>query len=97
MIAQNGPLFESRVEPLTAYQLNLLRAVADGVSTGFMTSRTISRYKLGSSANVISLMRVLTARDYIQENDGAVSMTDPVMSIWLTHASHSRVCEIFIL
>lgn len=83
LLAQNTPLFESRVEPLTAYQLNLLRAVADGVSSGFFTSHIISKYKLGSSANVASLLKTLTARDYIQETDGVVSMTDPVMAIWL--------------
>jgi len=83
LIAQNTPLFESRVEPLTAYQLNLLKAVADGVSSGLTTSRVISVYKLGSSANVTAMLKVMISRDYLQETSDGVSITDPVMAIWL--------------
>lgn len=83
LVAQNTPLFESRIESLSAYQLNFLKAVADGVSSGFSTSYVISKYKLGSSANVAAILKTLTAKDFIQDIKGKVSMTDPVMSIWL--------------
>ncbi|MCQ2168666.1 MAG: ATP-binding protein [Bacteroidales bacterium] len=83
LISQNTPLFESRIEPLTAYQFNFLKAIAEGVSSGFTSSHVISKYKLGSSANVVALMKTLTTRDFIQEIDGVVSMTDPVMAMWI--------------
>lgn len=83
LVAQNSPLFESRVETLTAYQMNMLRAVSDGVSGGFTTSRVISKYKLGSSANATSLLKTLVARDYLQETPDGIRMTDPVMAVWI--------------
>ena len=83
LIVQNAPVFETRIEPLTAYQLNLLRAVADGVTSGFSTSHIVSKYKLGSSANAVAIMKVLMTKDYIYDTSGGIKMTDPVMSMWL--------------
>lgn len=83
LTAQNAPLFEARTESLTAYQMNFLRAVANGVTTGLSSSNVISKYKLGSSANVAAMNKVLTAGDFIQEVDGRTVMTDPVMALWL--------------
>ena len=38
---------------------NFLRAVADGISTGLSSSGVVSRYNLGSSANVAAIVRLL--------------------------------------
>lgn len=83
LIAQNTPLFESRTESLTSYQMNFLRAVAEGVTSGFSQSSTISRYKLGSSANVAAITNTLIRKDLIQEKDGKTILTDPVLGMWI--------------
>lgn len=83
LIMQNVPVFESKIEPLTSYQFNLLRAVADGVTSGFSTSYVISKYKLGSSANVVAILKVLKMKDLIHETPKGLRMTDPVMAMWI--------------
>ena len=59
LIAQNIPLFESRTEYLTANQMNYLKAVSNGISSGLSSSHVISKYKLGNSANVAAAAKVL--------------------------------------
>lgn len=83
LVIQNAPVFEQQVEPLSAYQMNFLRAVADGVSTGLSSSGVVSKYNLGSSANVAAIMKVMISKDIIQETDKGIVLTDPVFGIWL--------------
>lgn len=83
LIVQNASVFETRIEALTAYQLNLLRAVAEGVNSGFSTSHIVSKYKLGSSANAVAIKKSLIMRDFIYEISDSIKMTDPVMAMWL--------------
>ena len=83
MIAQNSALFESKTESLTSYQMNFLRAVSDGVHDKFSSSHIISKYRLGSSANVVSLKKTLIEKDLITSSNGLVKLTDPVLGLWL--------------
>lgn len=83
LVIQNAPVFEQQVAPITAYQLNFLRAVADGISTGLSSSGVVSKYKLGSSANVAAIMKVMIAKDMVQVVEGRTVLTDPVFGIWL--------------
>jgi len=83
LIYQNTPLFESRTESLTSYQMNLLRAVANGITSGFSRSDIISKYKLGSSANVVTVINTLKTKDLIQDKDGGTILTDPVLGMWV--------------
>ena len=83
MIAQNSALFEARTEHLTAYQMNYLRAVSSGVHEGLTSSRNISRFKLGSSANCAVLKQALIEKDLIVVEDRKVYLTDPAMALWL--------------
>ena len=76
-------LFESRTEHLTANQMNYLRAVADGISSGLSSANVIGKYKLGNSANVPAAAKVLKEKDFVQESDKKVTLTDPVMALWL--------------
>lgn len=84
LLAQNTSLFESRLEPLSAYQVNFLHAISDGICKGLSSSAVISKYKLGSSANVAAMTKTLLAKDYIQEDSNGIYLTDPVMAIWLS-------------
>ena len=83
LIAQNIPLFESRTEYLTANQINYLKAVSNGISSGLSSSHVISKYKLGNSANVAAAAKVLKEKDFIQVTDDKTTLTDPVMAMWL--------------
>lgn len=83
LVTQNAQVFEQIVEPLTAYQLNFLRAVSDGISSSLSSSKVVSKYKLGSSANVAAIIKVMIAKDIVQEIDNKIVLTDPVFGIWL--------------
>lgn len=83
LIVQNTALFESWTEDLPAYQMRYLAAVADGVHDGFSRSEIISRYRLGSSANVVALKKALLDKNLIHVDDKKIYLSDPILGMWL--------------
>lgn len=83
IIEQNTPLFEKQTESLTTGQLNFLRAVIDGVHSGFATQEILRKYGLGSSANVSIVKKALIKKELIEIEDRQVVIPDPVMTVWL--------------
>ena len=83
IIDQNTPLFEKQTESLTAYQMNFLRAVLEGVHREFTTRAILQKYKLGSSANVSIVKRALLKKELIEMEKRQVVIPDPVMEEWL--------------
>ncbi len=83
MIDQNTPLFEKQTENLTAYQVNFLRAVVSGIHREFSKKEVLSKYDLGSSANVSAVRRSLIAKELIDVDNRRVIIPDPVLEIWL--------------
>lgn len=90
LVAQNSPLFESRTENLTANQMNCLLAVADGITEGLSSSYVMSKYRLGNSANVAAASKVLKEKDFIQETSGGITLTDPVLGMWIRQISSGK-------
>lgn len=83
LVEQCADVFEARTESLTAYQMNLLRCVADGIHTGLSSKNVISRYHLVSSANVAIVKKSLLDKDLISIEKKETYLSDPVMGIWL--------------
>lgn len=83
LVIQCSDVFEAKTEGLTAYQMNFLRAVADGTGNGFSSNQIIKRYNLGSSANVATIMKSLIEKDLIQRENKKIFLTDPLMGLWL--------------
>lgn len=83
LIDQCRELFETKTENLTAYQMNFLKAVADGVSSGFSTTKVLQDYRLGTSSNVAIIKKALMEKDLIVIENGAIKLTDPVLGLWL--------------
>lgn len=83
IIDQNTPLFEKQTESLTTYQMNFLRAVADGVHGEFSTQEILQKYQLGSSANVSIVKRALVKKELIEVEKRQVFISDPVLELWL--------------
>lgn len=83
IIDQNTPLFEKQTESLTTYQMNFLRAVVNGVHSEFATQEILSKYKLGSSANVNTIKKALLKQELIEIEKRQVVIPDPVMIMWL--------------
>ena len=83
LIAQCGDLFESKTENLTAYQMNFLKAISDGIYSGFSSTKVIQDYKLGSSANVSIIKKALIEKDLVVKEGKELKLADPVLGLWL--------------
>ena len=83
LIAQCSDLFESKTENLTAYQMNFLKAISNGIYSGFSSTKVIQDYKLGSSANVSVIKKALIEKDLIVKEGKELKLADPVLGLWL--------------
>lgn len=81
----NHFLFQNYVEPLSAYQIRLLRAIAHGNETQLSSQAIIQRYNLGSSANVDKLKKSLEDKELIEVGKNTI-IADPLFKKWIvTH------------
>lgn len=83
IIDQNTPLFEKQTENLTAYQMNFLRALVNGVQDEFTSQEILMKYQLGSSANVSVIKRALVDKELIDVENRRVYIIDPILTEWL--------------
>lgn len=78
------PLFIQQTEDLSAYQMNFLHALTDGISTGFTQQRILSQYNLGTPANITRLRKSLTDKDLITSPAPKIlEIADPILALWL--------------
>lgn len=78
------PLFIQQTESLSAYQMNFLRALANGVHTGFTRSEILDTYQLGTAANISRLKKALTEKDLIMMTARkTLEISDPILTLWL--------------
>ena len=78
------PLFIQQTEDLSSYQMNFLRAIIEGVNTGFSQSAVLGKYRLGTAANITRLKKSLTEKDLITTVAAKrIEMCDPILALWL--------------
>ena len=78
------PLFIQQTEDLSAYQMNFLHALVNGVHTGFTQSAILSHYRLGTAANITRLKKALMEKDLITTTAPKhLEMSDPILALWL--------------
>ncbi len=82
LISTNEPLYMQQVEPLSAYQMNLLKAIVSGIHSGFNEKRVRAMYDLGSPSNLVRLRDALIERDLIYSEMRQLYLTDPVFGLW---------------
>lgn len=83
ILEQNTIFFQREVEQLTEHQFNFLKAVANGVSSGFSSKDVIRRYRLESSANIQAVKKALIKKDIIDTDGTSVSLNDSLFKLWL--------------
>ena len=83
MVNIHEPRFTTIMEDLTTHQVNLLRAVVDGV-TRFSAADVIRKYGLNSSANVKRVKDALMKKEVLvfDENDNP-HIIDPLFEYWI--------------
>lgn len=84
LLDANEALFMQQVEPLSAYQMNFLRAIAAGHHKGFGEKDIRDDFNLGSPANITRLKTALANKDLIEaQGRGLLYFTDPVFLLWM--------------
>lgn len=83
LLEQNKVFFQREVEQLSEFQFNFLRALANGVSTGFNRKDVIKKYRLESSANVQAVKKALLKKDLIDIDGQEISFNDSLFKLWL--------------
>lgn len=83
LLAQNNNVFIEQTQSLTSYQLNFLRAVLDGVSSGFGEASVRERYNLGSPSNITRLKTSMIDKELVELTEKGIVLSDPVLKLWL--------------
>lgn len=82
LLNQNSALYHKYVDGLTAYQLNFLNALSEGVKSEFTRKENLDKYQLGTSANIRRLKTSLENKELIDITEKSVSFNDPVFKLW---------------
>ena len=82
LISTNEALYIQQVEPLSAYQMNLLKAIVSDIHSGYNEKRIRSMFDLGSPSNIVRLRDALIERDLIYSEMRQLYLTDPVFGLW---------------
>jgi hypothetical protein len=82
LLDQSIMFYQKETEGLSAYQMNFMKALAEGVRDGFSSKDTIDKYNLGSSANVNILKKGLIKKELIDVTGSIVTFLDPVYCLW---------------
>lgn len=83
LLNQCTPLFMEQIANMTAYQLNMLRAIASGLHTEFTSQKNLKEYDLGTKSNVSKIRTFLLEKDFVTETLEGLFLSDPVMGLWL--------------
>ena len=83
LLEQNKVFFQREVEQLSEFQLNFLKALANGVSSGFSRKEIIKKYRLESSANVQSVKKSLLKKGIIDIDEQTVTFDDSIFKLWM--------------
>lgn len=80
--AQVTPFFVELTANLTAYQLNLIRAICSGYHDDFGKKEVTSQYDLGSRSNLVKLKKALIEREIIEQTEEGLYISDPLFELW---------------
>lgn len=83
LLEQNRIFFQREVEQLSELQMNFLRAVANGISSGHSSKEVIKKYRLESSANVSAIKKALLKKDIIDIEGQIVTINDSIFKLWI--------------
>lgn len=83
LLEQNKVFFQREVEQISEMQLNFLRAIANGVTSGFSRKEIINKYRLESSANIQAIKKALLKKDLIETDGQMINFNDSLFKLWL--------------
>ena len=88
ILEQNKVFFQREVEQLSELQMNFLRALADGETSGLSRKEIIKKYRLESSANVQAIKKALLKKDIIDIDGQEITINDSIFKLWLSRQKY---------
>ncbi len=82
LLHQTSSLFMEQIGSLTSFQMNFLKAVVEGVHSGFTSSDILARYSMGAKSNVARIQKTLIEKELIEKQGKMIFASDPVFSTW---------------
>ena len=79
---QVAPLFVEQTSSLSAYQLNLIRAICRGYHDDFGKKEVTSQFDLGSRSNLVKLKKALIEREILETTETGYYLADPLFPLW---------------
>jgi len=83
LVNTNSPMFLSDTELLAPSQLEMLRAIKDGVQQ-LSSTEAKNAYALGNPNTISKNKKVLRDKDIIEERKGKLTFVDPVYHLWFS-------------
>lgn len=81
-IRQNVTLYMEQIKDLSSYQMNFLRAICQGIHSGFTAKDILDRFTLGAKSNINRLHTSLVEKELIESHEGKLYIMDPVFEVW---------------
>ena len=83
MINTNSPMFQSDTEMLAASQVEMLRAIRDGMQQ-LSSAEARAKYHLGNPNTISKNKRILQNKDIVEMQDGRLVFLDPIYRLWFS-------------
>ena len=81
LLNTNSPMFQSDTETLPPSQIEMLRAIKDGVQQ-LASAEAKSRYSLGNPNTISKNKKLLQNKDIVEKQKGKLVFVDPVYKLW---------------
>jgi hypothetical protein len=81
MINTNSPMFQNDTETLAASQIEMLRAIRDGVQQ-LSSSEARTKYHLGNPNTISKNKKILQNKDIVEMKSGKLVFVDPIYRLW---------------
>ncbi len=83
MINTNSPMFLNDTENLAASQIEMLRAIKDGVKQ-LSSAEIRAKYHLGNPNTISKNKRILQNKDIVELQNGRLLFMDPIYRLWFS-------------
>lgn len=93
MLDRNNALFQRDFEMLTNTQINYLKAMLNG-ETAFSSKEVLQKYNMGTSANIVRIVKALEDKEIINKLGKTIEFADPAFALFLRRLYHIPMAEV---
>ncbi len=83
LLSGNLITFQKDFDSLSNTQVNLVQAVSKGNISNLTRAEVVKGFNLGSSANVIRMIKALEKKEIVEQINKQIVFLDPVFELWL--------------